>query len=66
MYMPKKDEKIIVYGEMIDRGAYAAETLNKLGYKDVKYLYGGWTAWLHGPDAIVEEEVVVKEAGCGG
>jgi len=50
---------------MIDRGAYAAETLNQLGYKNVKYIYGGWTAWLHGPDAIVEEEVVVEEGGCG-
>lgn len=65
MFVPEKEELIIVYGEMIDRGAYAAETLNQLGYKNVKYIYGGWTAWLHGPDAIVEEEVVVEESGCG-
>lgn len=65
MFVPEKDEKIIVYGEMINRAAYAAETLNELGFKNVKYLHGGWTAWLHGPDAIVEEEVVVKAGGCG-
>jgi len=65
MFVPEKDEKIIVYGEMINRAAYAAETLNKFGYKNVKYIHGGWTAWLHGPDAIVEEEVVVKAVGCG-
>jgi rhodanese-related sulfurtransferase len=65
MFVPEKDELIIVYGEMIDRGAYAAETLNRFGYKNAKYIHGGWTAWLHGPDAIVEEEVVVEESGCG-
>ncbi len=65
MFVPEKDELIIVYGEMIDRGVYAAETLNRFGYKNAKYIHGGWTAWLHGPDAIVEEEVVVEESGCG-
>lgn len=65
MFVPEKDEKIIVYGEMIDRAAYAAETLNELGYKNTKYIHGGWTAWVHGPEAIVEEEVVVKAVGCG-
>ncbi|NQT24910.1 hypothetical protein HQ585_06130 [candidate division KSB1 bacterium] len=65
MFAPEKDEEIIVYGQKIDRGAMAAETLVKLGYNKVKYLYGGWTVWEHGPDALEVEEEVVVEEGCG-
>ncbi len=65
MFAPERDEEIIVYGDKIDRGAMAAETLNKLGYTNVKYLYGGWVVWEHGPEALdVVEEVKVEE-GCG-
>jgi len=65
MFAPEKTEKIIVFGSMIDRGAFAAETLGRLGYLNVKYIYGGYTAWVHGPEAIVEEEVKAVAEGCG-
>lgn len=65
MFAPAKDEEIIVYGDKIDRGALAAETLNKLGYVNVRYLYGGWVVWEHGPEALDVVEEVKVEAGCG-
>jgi len=65
LFAPGKDEEIIVYGHKVDRGVLAAETLVKLGYKNVKHLYGGWIVWTEGPEALDVEEVV-EEGGCGG
>ena len=65
LFVPEKDEKIIVYGRKIDRGVLAAEALVRLGYTDVKHLYGGWVVWEEGPEALEVEEVVVEESGCG-
>jgi len=42
------------------------ETLVKLGYSNVKHLYGGWVVWEEGPEALEVEEEVVEESGCGG
>jgi rhodanese-related sulfurtransferase len=44
----------------------AAETLVKLGYTNVRHLYGGWVVWEGGPEALDVEEEVVEEGGCGG
>jgi len=65
LFVPEKDEVMIVYGHKIDRGVLAAETLVKLGYSNVRHLYGGWVVWTEGPDAVEVEEVV-EEGGCGG
>ena len=65
LFVPEKDEVLIVYGHKIDRGVLAAETLLKLGYFNVRHLYGGWVVWTEGPDAVEVEEVV-EEGGCGG
>lgn len=45
LYMPEKNEKIIVYCKKGPRGILAAETLVKLGYTNVLALDGGWKAW---------------------
>jgi len=45
LYMPEKDEEIIVYCKKGKRGMLAGETLKKLGYKNVTYLDGGWKKW---------------------
>jgi rhodanese-related sulfurtransferase len=66
LFAPEKDEEIIVYGHKVERGPLAAETLVKLGYTNVKDLYGGWIVWDQGPEALDVEEVVVEESGCGG
>lgn len=66
LFVPEKDEAIIVYGHKIDRGVLAAETLVKLGYSNVRHLYGGWVVWEEGPEALDVEEEVVEESGCGG
>jgi rhodanese-related sulfurtransferase len=65
LFAPEKDEMLIVYGHKIDRGVLAAETLVRLGYTNVRHLYGGWVVWTEGPDAVEVEEVV-EEGGCGG
>jgi rhodanese-related sulfurtransferase len=65
LFAPEKDEMLIVYGHKIDRGVLAAETLARLGYINVRHLYGGWVVWTEGPDAVEVEEVV-EEGGCGG
>ena len=50
MYAPEKNEEIIIYCKSGARGSLAAETLVKLGYKNVKNLAGGWKAWPQGDE----------------
>lgn len=45
LYMPEKDEKIVLYCKKGQRGILAAETLGKLGYTNVYALDGGWKSW---------------------
>lgn len=66
LFAPEKDEEIIIYGHKVERGPLAAETLVKLGYTNVKDLYGGWIVWDQGSEALEVEEEVVEESGCGG
>ena len=65
MYVPEKNEEIILYSHKGRRGALATETLVKLGYGNVKNLTGGWVVWEFGPEALEEEEEVPEEGGCG-
>ncbi|MBN2543337.1 hypothetical protein JXI42_10775 [bacterium] len=68
--MPGHDAEIIIYSRKGLLGALAAETLIKMGYTNVKNLYGGWVWWEGGEEAY--EELLKKEAapkvsgGCGG
>ena len=45
LYMPLKEEKIIVYCRKGNRGALSAAALMQLGYENVYTLDGGWKKW---------------------
>lgn len=45
LYKPEKDEIIILYCKKGDRSILAAESLQKLGYKRVFTIIGGWKKW---------------------
>ncbi len=57
MYMPEKQELIIIYCKKGSRGTFATETLNKLGYTNVKNLEGGFLNWSKNyPDQVEKVE----------
>lgn len=57
LYMPEKNEKIILYCKKGQRGILAAETLTKLGYTNVYAIEGGWKNWeVNYPD-IYEKDL---------
>jgi rhodanese-related sulfurtransferase len=63
LYMPQKDEKIILYCSKGHRGTLAAVSLMQLGYKNVFTLDGGWKKWeLTFPD-IVEKDLKKLSGG---
>jgi rhodanese-related sulfurtransferase len=70
MYMPEKEELIIVYCKKGNRAALAAETLEKLGYTNVKSIEGGWVKWKNTYPELFEVKVsagsahVEEEGGC--
>ncbi len=66
MYVPEKDEEIIVYSGKGKRGVLATQALVMLGYENVKNLCGGWVVWKFGPDALDAVEEAPEEGGCGG
>ena len=45
IYAPEKTDKLIVYCKKGKRSVIAANYLERLGYKNVKFLDGGWKAW---------------------
>ncbi len=45
LYMPEKEEPIIVYCKKGKRSILAAKTLKQLGYTNIQYLDGGWKKW---------------------
>ncbi len=67
LYMPLKDDLIIVYCKKGKRGILAAATLQKMGYTNVKYIEGGFKQWeLKYPNDYDHEEVggeVEEEVG---
>lgn len=57
LYMPEKNEKIILYCKKGQRGILAAKTLTKLGYTNVYAIEGGWKNWeVNYPD-IYEKDL---------
>jgi rhodanese-related sulfurtransferase len=45
LYMPEKEEELVLYCKKAKRSILAAETLERMGYKNVKYLEDGWKHW---------------------
>ena len=45
IYAPEKTDKLIVYCKKGKRSVIAANYLERLGYKNVEFLDGGWKAW---------------------
>ncbi len=45
LYMPEKDEEIIIYCRKGKRSILAAQTLQQLGFTNVKYIIDGWKKW---------------------
>lgn len=70
MYMPEKNEAIVIYCKKGSRGALATETLQKMGYTNVKNMSGGWLEWLSNfPDWTDKNETTgaaLPAAGGGG
>jgi rhodanese-related sulfurtransferase len=44
--LPDKDATIVVYCKTGGRSCLATNTLVKMGYKNVKNMDGGWSAWM--------------------
>jgi len=44
--MIPRDAKVVIYCASGNRSAFAADTLQQMGYKDVTSLAGGWSAWV--------------------
>ncbi|MBL4560706.1 MAG: rhodanese-like domain-containing protein [Labilibaculum sp.] len=62
LYLPNKDEEFILYCKKGSRSALAAESLMKLGYKNVKYIKGGFKKWeLSYP--LLQEKNLEEESG---
>lgn len=49
-----RDAKLVIYCASGNRSAFAADTLQTMGYGDVASLAGGWNAWV-GSDGPVED-----------
>lgn len=45
LYMPEKNEELILYCKKGKRSILAVQALEQLGYKNVKYLDEGWKKW---------------------
>lgn len=45
LYMPEKEEEIIVYCRKGKRSILAAQTLQKLGFTNITFLTDGWKKW---------------------
>jgi len=57
IYPPEKTDEIIVYCKKGKRSVIAADYLERLGYKNVKFLEGGWKAWEMAYPLIYEENL---------
>lgn len=64
LYIPEKTDNIILCCRTGSRSALAAQTLQMLGYTNVKSLEGGWTAW-HNAFPDLNEKIVVDTPADG-
>lgn len=66
LYMPEKDEQIIVYCKKGKRSILSAEALKSLGYKNVKFIDGGWKKWEMTYPLIYEKNLDILPHDSGG
>ena len=70
MYVPEKDEHIIVYCKSGKRSVFGAESLQKLGYQNIHWVTGGWEAWYQNFPKLKETAIpaghgpVAEQGGC--
>ena len=62
MYVPLKDDKIVIYCKVGDRGILAAQALQKLGFTNVHNLAGGYFAFAGENTTVIKK---VETGGCG-
>lgn len=60
MYVPEKNEMLVLYCKKSKRSALAALALKQLGYTNVKNISGGWADWKIKYPEIKEDKI---EAG---
>ena len=63
LYMPLKDEKIILYCKKGNRGIMAAASLRHLGYNEVYALEGGWKNWEVTYPDLFEKDLEMLSGG---
>lgn len=44
--MAPREKRIVIYCARGNRSAFAADTLQQMGYSDVASMAGGWAAWV--------------------
>lgn len=71
MYTPELEDDIVVYCKKGKRSIMAANYLQQLGYKNVKYIEGGWKNWEMNFPLLYEKnlsmnmhEEAADEGGC--
>ena len=60
MYVPEKNEMLVLYCKKSKRSALAALALEQLGYSNIKSISGGWLEWHTKYPEIKEDKI---EAG---
>lgn len=69
LYLPNKNEEFILYCKKGSRSVLAAASLKKLGYKNVRYIEGGFKKWelsyplLQGKNLEEESGHQIEEVG---
>ena len=64
MYVPLKEDPIVIYCKKGNRSALAAMSLKKLGYSNILVLDGGWLEWKNKFPENVESNIDLS-AGAG-
>ena len=62
MYLPKKNDLIIIYCKKGNRAALAAKTLQEMGYTNVKSIKGGWVEWKNTYPELFDEDIPEGQA----
>lgn len=57
LYVPEKEDLLILYCKMSNRSPLAAQQLRQLGYNNVKVIGGGWLEWTKAYPEIFENNI---------
>lgn len=67
LYMPEKQDLIVICCKLGHRGTLSSDALSKLGYSNVKNLDGGFKKWAaEFPDLVEKNEVATSATGMEG